>query len=237
MRTSSSFRNAIASTSRLAQQHAASSASVTVTEFIAFPEFVRRGADAAAAPATEDLPQEEASAPTIRQSKQARDGSRGRIGMVELPTELQLAVNRMVEGPQYLTVATNLHCTDLLSTGADKPRIRQRALALYDHLRSSSSAPPTKDQQQQVQGPPTSSKPFMDGPTALAYTAGVMPSIYASTRAVLGETKVRLGQLVHEGEEEWIPKQIVDWGAGVGTGGWLVSPRPYVNAQVTATDI
>lgn len=63
----------------------------------------------------------------------------------------------------------------------------------------------------------------MDGNTATAYTAGVMPSNFAATRTVLGEVKGRLDLLVSEHEEAWVPKQVVDWGARVGSGGWYVT--------------
>lgn len=63
------------------------------------------------------------------------------------------------------------------------------------------------------------SKPFLDGHTALAYTAGVMPSVYGATLAVLREAKQRFDHMpgVASG---WTPKQIVDWGAGVASGAW-----------------
>lgn len=59
--------------------------------------------------------------------------------------------------------------------------------------------------------------PFLDGNTALAYASGVMPGIYASTLAVLSEAQKRLSLQSDENGQPWMPKKIVDWGAGLGT--------------------
>ena len=72
-------------------------------EFIAFPEFIHR-----ASIEHEAIPPEE---PAVRRSQAAQDGS-SRIGMVELPTELLLAVNKLIEGASLSLVATRdrAHC-------------------------------------------------------------------------------------------------------------------------------
>lgn len=59
--------------------------------------------------------------------------------------------------------------------------------------------------------------PFLDGNTALAYASGVMPGIYASTLVVLSEAQRRLSLVPGEDGQEWKPKKIIDWGAGLGT--------------------
>jgi len=68
------------------------------------------------------------------------------------------------------------------------------------------------------------SRPFLDGTTALAYTAGVMPQIYGATLAVLQEAR-RCFDLFASDEASdsnvaWRPRKIVDWGAGVGSAAW-----------------
>jgi ribosomal protein RSM22 (predicted rRNA methylase) len=107
-----------------------------------------------------------------------------------------------------------------MHAGADKPQIRQKALKLYDYFRSTSA---TAYGQKGKRAMPHASDnklpqiPFLDGNTALAYASGVMPGIYASTLAVLSEAQKRLSLQPDEDGQPWMPKKIVDWGAGLGT--------------------
>lgn len=110
-------------------------------------------------------------------------------------------------------------------TDTDKQLLRQRALAIYEWFRKTSDEPSPANR---VKGdkhyagyqklPP---KPFLDGATAVAYTAGVMPSIYGSTLAALLEARQRLDtSAIQAGVTPWLPRKIVDWGSGVGSVGW-----------------
>lgn len=104
------------------------------------------------------------------------------------------------------------------SLEADKPQVRQKALKLYEYFRASSTASSSqKGKKASRDAEPTPQSPFIDGNTSLAYAAGVMPSVYASTLAVLTEAQHKLSLLAEDGEVSWKPHKIVDWGAGLGT--------------------
>ena len=106
--------------------------------------------------------------------------------------------------------------------GGDKALLRSRALQLYEYFRSTRVPSAGKQKQASIGDnfDKMPQKPFLDGSTALAYTAGVMPSIFASTLAVLGEAAKRFKLLASEGQQVWRPSKIIDWGAGVGSGAW-----------------
>lgn len=106
------------------------------------------------------------------------------------------------------------------NTDADRPQIRVKALKLYDYFRSSSATDHGKKGKRAIPDATDSRTPqipFLDGNTAIAYAAGVMPGVYASTLAVLTEAQRRLSLQVSEDGQEWRPRKIIDFGAGLGT--------------------
>ena len=100
---------------------------------------------------------------------------------------------------------------------ADKKKLRQDALSLYAHLRASSSEQ-TKKAAADLKGtrdprPKKTSPPYNED-VSLAYAAGLMPSIYASTYRVLSEIRKRTEN------DDWSPKRLVDWGSGTASAAW-----------------
>ena len=103
---------------------------------------------------------------------------------------------------------------------ADRPQIRIKALKLYDYFRSSSSTEYSKRGPRPAKDAVDTKSPqipFLDGNTAIAYAAGVMPGVYASTVAVLNEAQRRLSLTPGEDGQEWRPRKIIDFGGGLGT--------------------
>lgn len=147
--------------------------------------------------------------PSIEKSAAALRGESYR-GDVELPVELQNAVEKAIEGT-FLRSLTLLISPD--PAGDDKPGMRLKALDLYAHLRATSA----------ISVIPTSYRDrhalltAYDPPTALAYTAGLMPSVFGATVHVLDAVKSRLRLL-----GGWDPERVVDYGSGSGSGAWAV---------------
>jgi len=103
-------------------------------------------------------------------------------------------------------------------TDADKKKLRLDALALYKHLRASSSeqtkksfsdAKGTRDTRIKNSAPPYNED------VSLAYAAGLMPSVYAATYRVFNEIAKRT-----ESDVQWKPSRIVDWGSGTASAAW-----------------
>ena len=93
-------RNALTNGARIISRLQHTQAALRSTpEYISQPEFVARSDagnhDEQLLVESEYTPNEEA--PAIRRSQAALDGS-SRIGLVELPAELRLAVNRLIDG-------------------------------------------------------------------------------------------------------------------------------------------
>ncbi|GAA5923538.1 hypothetical protein JCM3775_000420 [Rhodotorula graminis] len=140
----------------------------------------------------------------VSKSSAARRGESLR-GDVQLPRELQLATNAIVEGLD------------------DKTIIRNTALDLYARLNRTSGFPTAALSQKDKQD----NKVSYDAASSLAYLAGLMPQVYAATLHVLDMTKQRLellstgarGQDGAQGEP-WQPDRLVDFGSGTGSAAW-----------------
>ncbi|KAK4055721.1 37S ribosomal protein S22 [Microbotryomycetes sp. JL201] len=136
--------------------------------------------------------------PSVTKSAEAIRGESLR-GDVQLPRELQDVVEKAIQAVE------------------NKDQIRQHALALYAHLRSTSGVQPRgggSSQPLKAQASPT-----YDGPTSLAFLAGLMPSIYGATLHALTSTRSRLKLLARDGHE-WIPERIIDFGCGTASAAW-----------------
>lgn len=100
--------------------------------------------------------------------------------------------------------------------GVDGQLIRQRALDIYAHLRTTSGLP------RQERGSPRhkqkQSQLRYDERTSLAYLAGVMPQLYGATETVLRATKTALESL----GDGWQPERVVDYGSGTATVAWAL---------------
>ncbi|BGP39048.1 37S ribosomal protein S22 [Rhodotorula kratochvilovae] len=149
--------------------------------------------------AAHNAEQERASGPgATTKSAAARRGESLR-GDVQLPRELQLATNAIVEGIE------------------DKTILRNHALDLYARLQRTSGHPSAAQTQKDRQNNSLS----YDAPTSLAYLAGLMPQVYAATLHVLDITKQRMILLsTREGAETWEPERLVDYGSGTGSAAW-----------------
>ncbi|GAA6046363.1 hypothetical protein JCM3770_004883 [Rhodotorula araucariae] len=149
--------------------------------------------------AAHNAEQERASGPAATsKSAAARRGEAFR-GDVQLPKELQLATNAIVEGLE------------------DKTILRNHALELYARLQRTSGFPTAPQTQKDRQ----SNSVTYDAPTSLAYLAGLMPQVYAATLHVLDITKQRMGLLsTRGGKEAWEPERLVDYGSGTGSAAW-----------------
>ncbi|KAI5480354.1 hypothetical protein MNV49_000929 [Pseudohyphozyma bogoriensis] len=132
-------------------------------------------------------------APPVSRSDAALRGQTLR-GDVQLPMELQEAVNSIIEA-------------------ADKPAIRLSALDLYAQLRATTAIlpPPSsyKDKQALMRN--------YDATTSVAFLAGLMPSIYAATLQALTTTRDRLKVV-----SDWEPDRVIDYGSGTGSAAWVV---------------
>ncbi|GAA5851827.1 hypothetical protein JCM9279_001899 [Rhodotorula babjevae] len=140
----------------------------------------------------------------ITKSSAARRGEALR-GDVQLPRELQLATNTIVEGLD------------------DKTIIRNTALDLYARLNRTSGFPTAAQSQKDKQD----NKVSYDAASSLAYLAGLMPQVYAATLHVLDMTKQRLELLSSQARREdgaqnepWQPDRLVDYGSGTGSAAW-----------------
>ncbi|KAM0788738.1 hypothetical protein ACM66B_002830 [Microbotryomycetes sp. NB124-2] len=136
--------------------------------------------------------------PSVTKSAEAIRGESLR-GDVQLPRELQEVVEKAIQAVE------------------NKDQIRQHALGLYAHLRSTSSVQPRT-------GSPTQplkaqASPTYDTPTSLAFLAGLMPSIYGATLHALTSTRDRLKLIARDGEE-WTPERIIDFGCGTASAAW-----------------
>ena len=76
-----------------------------------------------------------------------------------------------------------------------------------------------------------------DGPTSLAYAAGLMPSVYGATVHALTTTRDRLRLI-----SGWEPERMVDYGSGTGSAAWAFAsvwgptksdgePREYIGLE------
>lgn len=119
-----------------------------------------------------------------------------------MPTELQDVINGMIQD-------------------CDKERLRQDAVDLYKHLRMSSLDPREAAKQRAKASDPRPKKtaPPYNENVALAYAAGVMPSIYAATLQVFHEIQKRTAWQSIE-EPGWQPNRLVDWGSGTASAAW-----------------
>ncbi|KAL8291990.1 hypothetical protein RQP46_001456 [Phenoliferia psychrophenolica] len=154
------------------------------------------------------------SAASVKRSAAALRGQSLR-GDVQLPRELQEAV------------------TEAIDVADDKPGLRLVALDLYAHLRRTSPILPPPASFRDRQALTTT----YDGPTALAYAAGLMPSVYGATLHALTTTRDRL-----RFASDWEPERMVDYGSGTGSAAWAFQsvwgtttsdgePREYVGLE------
>jgi hypothetical protein len=134
-------------------------------------------------------------------------------GDVQLPRELQAAVDQAIEGQPLPSLArSTLELIPCFADGDDKPALRINALDLYAHLRATSAIAPPPSSFRDRQALSTT----YDAPTSLAFLAGLMPSMYGATLHALDMTKDRL-ELLGTG---WEPEKMIDWGSGTGSAAW-----------------
>jgi ribosomal protein RSM22 (predicted rRNA methylase) len=120
--------------------------------------------------------------------------------------------------------------------GEDKPGLRLKALELYTHLRTTGAISTIPTSYRDRQALLTS----YDPPTSLAYLAGLMPSIYGATVAVLTATSDRLKLMGND----WVPDRVIDFGSGTGSAAWAIQevwgpvkkngePRQYIGLDAS----
>ncbi|GAA93920.1 uncharacterized protein L969DRAFT_84622 [Mixia osmundae IAM 14324] len=147
--------------------------------------------------------------PTIRRSAQAKYGS-AQSGQIDLPLPLQQAVTQLVQE-------------------SDRPLLRQDALKLYARMGESSRQGQQdrkkgrlpRDQRSPASVRDQRTKMVYDHRSALAYAAGVMPSVYAATQSVLQETRKRLE--ASASQAGWRPGRIIDFGSGTASTAWAAN--------------
>lgn len=57
--------------------------------------------------------------------------------------------------------------------------------------------------------------------SALAYSVGLMPTVYCATYIVLDQVRKKLGYAVGH-LPAWEPRKVIDWGSGTGSLAWHV---------------
>ncbi|KAK4056565.1 37S ribosomal protein S22 [Microbotryomycetes sp. JL221] len=123
-------------------------------------------------------------------------------GDVQLPLELQQVVEKAIEAAE------------------SKQQIRQYALDLYAHMRATTGLQ-QRDKAAGLRPAKAATTPTYDGPTSLAYLAGLMPSVFGSTLHALTSTRDRLKLArLDDTQQEWIPERIIDFGCGTASAAW-----------------
>lgn len=157
-----------------------------------------------------DWIEEDPSSRGSRKSPAAEFGSR-RIGAVVLPDQLQESVTRLIES---VSISSSLLIFELKTIlGSDKSMLHVDAKRIFGTADETNDS--KWDSQYDVKYKSYKQAYHHSQRDGTAFASVALPAHFSAIYSVLAHVKQRLGS-------EWKVERVIDWGAGTGSGLWLV---------------